>query len=354
MPRISNMSGDWPAILVLGLLLSTFGLSCGGGSQSSTGGGTRGANSWEPINSPPGATSMTEVVQNKAGHLFATDAHQGFFRSNDGGSTWTGINNGIATISANSIFVVPATQTLIASTLPLGGGTVAYWRSTDEGNSWSRIGGGYQFHNNGWPATVAHDGSILFGGWWTPFPQAAMWRSTDDGNSAVGASTSPLQLSTFGYGVNPVNGDVWMGTENHGIYRSRDNGQSFTSTFTDPTLTGDNRAFAFNSSGQILTIGTNSDLLIRSTDNTGTKWTTIMNVHVQARALIQDANFVLYQSRDDVGVMRSTDGGDNWENWNGGLPAGIHILHLDIGQADGRIYAGVEGGTAYRTVNPVQ
>jgi hypothetical protein len=99
MPRISNMSGDWPAILVLGLLLSTFGLSCGGGSQSSTGGGTRGANSWEPINSPPGATSMTEVVQNKAGHLFATDAHQGFFRSNDGGSTWTGINNGIATIT---------------------------------------------------------------------------------------------------------------------------------------------------------------------------------------------------------------------------------------------------------------
>lgn len=60
-------------------------------------------------------------------------------------------------------------------------------------------------------------------------PNSGAWVSTDGGQTTIAASASPLMGgSAFGLCNNRAAGDLWLGTEQNGIYRSTDNGLNWT------------------------------------------------------------------------------------------------------------------------------
>jgi hypothetical protein len=316
------------------------------------GGGGSCSNSWEAINSPATLTRLRQVAIKNNGHIFVADRVAGFFRSTDGGSTWTIINTGLSESTGWSIVAVPATGTLIASTLPPSGGSAKYWRSTDEGDHWTQIPGTYNFTIYANPAVIAANGNIILGGHGTNSSAGPLWYSTDDGASISKASYAPN--SNYGPVGVAADGTIWSGTEAQGIYKSTDNGQTYSFVYQDAgtVMGGDIRAFAFNSTGQILAVSKgNTGRVVRSTDNTGTAWS-IVNPGNSGRTVFNDANHILYYGYG-TGVQCSSDGGTTWVSFNDGLPASP-AQTFSVSPVDGKLYVGLDGPAIYRTVNPVQ
>src|SRR5207237_305345 len=85
------------------------------------------------------------------------------------------------------------------------------------------------------------NGNISCGGFWAPNPSSGALVSTNGGQSTSSVSNSSnMGSSVYSIAVNPVGGDAWLGTEQMGIYRSTDNGFTWTQasppdTNVDPT-----------------------------------------------------------------------------------------------------------------------
>jgi hypothetical protein len=316
---------------------------------------------WEKVHSPSGSRRIRMIAINNSGHLFLAERFLGFFRSTDGGTTWTPINTGIKSKAAWTINVNPRNGDLIASTYSSRGGEfVSYYRSTDNGEHWTKIKGGYRFAKVSAYSGVAfaENGNIILGGFWSPSPQSAVWYSTD-GVSAEMATLNPTATAVMGVAYNPVGKDLWAGTEAAGTYRSTDHGRTWNRTF-DPLAEGvrmgNIRGFAFNRSHQILAASGTG--LWRSTDATGTSWTRVFkNTNTSAgRSLFQDRNFNIYygHKRDPenpTSVFVSRDGGDTWQPFDSGLESGLDVEGFALNPADGRLYAAPDGPDLYRTVN---
>src|SRR5436190_6800631 len=131
--------------LIAPLLLVGAMVACGGGTSGSGGGsGTPppGTTSWQRVSTPFSGPNFIDFGSN--GHWFVADRSQGFYRSTDGGSTWSTINSGIATRFAWTINVAP-TGNVFAGIYSSGGPNlqpVVIYRSTDEGNPWTAIPSG--------------------------------------------------------------------------------------------------------------------------------------------------------------------------------------------------------------------
>lgn len=317
---------------------------------------------WQKINAPSGSQRIRMIAFNKSGHLFVAERFLGFFRSTDGGANWVPINKGIEDKTAWTINVNPKNGDLIASTFaPESGGLVAYYRSTDNGDHWTKINGGYRFSKASAYSGVAFaaDGSIVFGGFWSPSRQDAIWYSHDDGRNSEMATLNPISTAVMGVAYNPVGKDLWAGTEAAGIYRSTDGGRTWNRTF-EPRAAGvrfgNIRAFAFNRSGQILVASGKG--IWRSTDASGTSWTCVLKSEKRSagRALFQDRDFNIYYGhrhdpQNPTSVFISKDGGDTWQAYDSGLERGLGVEWLALNPADGRLYAASDGPDLYRTVN---
>src|SRR5258708_33545147 len=71
--------------------------------------------------------------------------------------------------------------------------------------------------------------NIVCGGYWAPSPSSGAWVSTDGGQTTISATTSPNNGgSVFGLGFDPATQDLWLGTEQLGVFRSTDNGLTWT------------------------------------------------------------------------------------------------------------------------------
>src|SRR5262249_38293613 len=147
-------------------------------------------------------------------------------------------------------------------------------------------------------------------------------------------------------------GDIFAGTAGcgEGVYRSTDNGDSWTLANTGLTST-DVAGLGINDNSHIFA-ATRSIMgegggMFRSTDN-GDSWTEQNNGFTAV-----DANAVAFNSRDDVfaaaagGVFRSTNDGDSWTDISSGLiPVGGNVwaLAMDSGNY---AFAGTAGGGVF-------
>ena len=355
-------------------------MACGGASSAppSGGGGGGGGAGWAKVNTPSAATQINYFALNSSNHWFIADRTQGFYRSTDQGATWTQINSGLTTTLGWTINSDPASGALIASIYSgtvLNAHPVIFYRSTNEGNSWTAIPSGQL------SAAAAQSGcvfpansSIVCGGYWAPSPGSGAWVSTNGGQTTINASTASTNGgSVYGLGVNPVAQDLWLGTEQNGIFRSADNGLTWTvqsppATSFDPVngiRDGNIYGMTFDRNGNVL-FGSQGGVWKSSKTGAGYSWTNVLpNRNTAAgKGLGRDANGNLYyghnhDTSDPTVVYRSTDNGSTWSAYDSGIPPFLEGHEFIVNPADRKLYAVIEDGTTndgwlYRTVGPVQ
>jgi hypothetical protein len=145
-----------------------------------------------------------------------------------------------------------------------------------------------------------------------------------------------------------VSGHIFAGTAAGGVFRSTNNGDSWTPVNTGLTNTVV-YALAINVSGHIFA-GTDGGGGFRSTNN-GESWmavnTGLTNTVVSALA-INPATRDIFAGTAAGGVFRSINNGDSWTPVNAGL-ANTVIYALTI-NASGQIFTGTRGGGVFRSV----
>ncbi|MFQ5768913.1 MAG: T9SS type A sorting domain-containing protein, partial [bacterium] len=105
---------------------------------------------------------------------------------------------------------------------------------------------------------------------------------------------------------------------------------------------------AINSSGDIF-VGTLGGGVFRSTDN-GETWTQTNNglKPTEALAIAINSSGHIFVGNSTGGVFRSTDNGDNWTQINSGL-TNTNIQSFAI-NSSGQIFAGTDGSGVFRSV----
>lgn len=238
-------------------------------------------NAWEKTSCPDNSQTNSIAVNSNGDIFAATD--NGLFRSLDDGDNWSnlGVNLGL-----RLVFIGPADEVFI---------------------------------------TTNHQGSVL--------------RSTDNGSNWDSIGLTSWQNSLA---INS-NGDIFAGTDNHGIYRTTDNGQHWEHTMNG--LTSDHITSLLINSNQFIFAGTIFGGIFRSADN-GESWTQInqglTTNYITSLALNSSGD--IFAGTSGHGIFRSTDNGDTWSEINHGIIGENRWIRSIIISTDGDVFAGTSDG----------
>jgi photosystem II stability/assembly factor-like uncharacterized protein len=175
-----------------------------------------------------------------------------------------------------------------------------------------------------------------------------VFRSTNNGTSWTPVNIGLTNTNVMSLAIN-LSGHIFAGTYEGGVFRSTNNGDSWTPVNTGLT----NNAFSalvINLSGHIFA-GTTTNGVFRSTTN-GDSWIAVniglTNDDVFALAINSSTGHIFAGTYSGE-VFRSTNNGDNWTAVNTGLTNTIVVFALAI-NSSGHIFAGTAGGV-FRSMN---
>lgn len=222
-----------------------------------------------------------------------------------------------------------------------GGGV---WRTTDAGNSWHNISDGYFGGSIGAIAVSEYDNNVIYvgGGEVTVRGNVSygygMWKSTDAGKTwkAIGLDNSKHIPRVRIHPQNPdlvyaaVLGDLYKSSEERGVYRSKDGGDTWEKIL-----------FANKDAGAV-------DLILDPTNP---------RIIYASTWKIRRTPYSLESGGEGCALWKSTDGGDTWEeiSTNKGFPKGtLGIIGVTVSPQNGdRVWAIVENenGGVFRSEN---
>jgi len=308
------------------------------------------------------------VVNDK---IFISSYQYGVYLSTDNGSSWSLVNNGLPGTGSNHIDT--RSLTFMNNNIYVGTNYGIY-KSTNFGTKWTAVNKGldvtkiYSFGNNLFAGTT----SAIF----ASFDEGNSWEATIDGLpyldvTSMAAKPNILFAGAYDKGVSFTddNGSTWYPTNsifgsdniysvgfkgnllfagsNFMIFRSGDNGNSWTKTGYNGS-----RVISITSNSQYLfagsrnTHGRPSGDVMRSGNN-GNSWTLVTNgvFNTPVVALAVNNNNIFAGTGD--GVYRSTNNGNNWTLVNSGL-SNTNVSFLTLSGTT--IFAGTDGGV-FRSKN---
>src|SRR5437870_3456823 len=193
---------------------------------------TNGGTSWTPVGL--GTGSDLNGVDAKGSAVWVVGDNAVAFRSVDGGTSWTQLN-----LHADAQPDVKAVWVESADTVYITGGGGFIRRSVDGGNSWS-------FQQHGLQGQISDLYFVGRKGWAASSRLRAVMRTTDGGASwamPAGALTSRAWVNTLNVSavargstiaINPFNKHTFYTALGDVVYRSRDDGETWTQVSTIP------------------------------------------------------------------------------------------------------------------------
>jgi photosystem II stability/assembly factor-like uncharacterized protein len=236
--------------------------------------------------------------------VYAASASGGFFRSADGGASWSAINNGLSGLFTSEIAVQPNSP----STL-YGYADYAVWKSINSGGSWTKA------FNSSYVYQIVFDpnnpAAIYIG---TNF---GLIRTQNNGRSWDTINPNGQEIAVFDVAIDPQNSNVLYASVANlsdpavwfGIFKSTDTGDTWTpvnSGISDTkirSITVDkqipSQVYACSEAGKVF-----------KSSNSGESWKEVYN-----RAGCFDivaSGGTVYSAQSSV--SKSSDGGDTWSD----------------------------------------
>ncbi|OQX86225.1 hypothetical protein B6D60_06620, partial [candidate division KSB1 bacterium 4484_87] len=264
------------------------------------------------------------------------------YRSTDNGQTWAEIYQGLTHFMTNSFAAAP-NGAVFFSALPM-----PLLKSTDRGLGWQKIGTNNRALDLSYSVAVHNNGVYAL-------VDSGVYKSTDYGESWQ--RLTPENISSAKSITWDNGGTAYLQCTNNHLYRTTTNEQTWVAMNTDAFSTIDiNQIFALPTG--TLFAGVDSLAVFRSTDQ-GNSWTSA-NTGLpleSAFAFAHDSSggiivSVIYDSSDNRyygGLYRSTNNGASWQPINNGLP-GTAITSIVVNSV-GHIYAANIYDGVYRSTD---
>lgn len=265
----------------------------------------------------------------------------GIFKSVDGGNNWEHV--GLGDIQQVARVIIHPKDPNIVFVAGLGhpygpNEERGVFRSNDGGKTWEKVL--YINHNTGASQVEFHpkNPKILFAVMWEhregpwenarfPGPNSGLYKSRDGGKTwkkqTKGLPTAKETLGRIGVGISPSNPKIVYATvnarQNAGIYKSTDEGESWTLINTDRRLWGRGDDFA-----EIKVHPNNSDVVFVGniasyrSDDGGKTWTSIKGApggddYHRIWINPEQPDIMLFAA--DQGATITVNGGRTWSSW---------------------------------------
>ncbi len=266
----------------------------------------------------------------------------GIFYSIDQGANWSQINTGILNMNVRALAFNSSGHFFAATFDNISSGI---WRSTNNGINWNYTA----LTNQDVRAIAINSSGHIFVG----VDTNGVYRSTDNGVSftqvnngfTVGSITSIAIKST---------GEIFAGTRWGGVFRSTNNGDNWTQVVTGLTNTYVN-AIAINPVNGYIFIGTGNSYdngaVYRSTNNGGI-WTIMGLINAWVKGLVIKNDGKIYAASPYnacIYFLKSTNGGGIF-NQSGSTDDNTIYTSYAINNSDGNIYCGTNVAI-YRTTD---
>lgn len=282
----------------------------------------------------------------------------GLFRSTDGGSSWEEVLFGTAETSIRSLAIAPSnTQVLYAGTLR------GIYKSVDRGQNWRFLPeSAYMVHGIESLVVDSQNPSVVLAG-----SRRMAYRSEDGGVRWTPVVKGMQEDSDiFDLLVIGNDGSRIFAAACTGVYLSEDGGTSWQqSRAGTKKMKERTRCLALDLQNRQLAYAGTTAGLYRSQDG-GTSWELWSGQHLTINAVAVDPlnSQTVYLAAEDVGILKSIDGGKNFNKANQGLIVrNVAALvtddkdssHLVMGvlydNAEGGIFRSRDGGKSWEASN---
>lgn len=254
--------------------------------------------------------------------IVGADTNTLLLKSQDGGQTWQQGDN-----FSESSFSFIAVNPQMPQQVYLGTwGFGDLYFSNDSGQNFNTIS-----EVSGGPTSIAFDpvsSDIIYVG----SSQNGIYKSIDSGSTWT-QKNNGLPSYSFGdawvdsVAVDPNNNSVvWAGTNGReGIFKSEDGGENWVleglDEFTEDVYKIQTIAINPNNSNTILIGAGYTQDNIWKTTNGGNSWVSTLSSGVNVEEIIYDPrdSNIVYAATAGSGVLRSTDGGETWQDYSNGI-----------------------------------
>lgn len=290
------------------------------------------AQPWEAYNTGFGnAKSIT--VHNNA--IYVASYPNGIFKSTDDGATWTAVNNGLPVEVVDGIDYIYAESVGSNGAFLFTGTSEGIYRSANDGASWQLANGpltaNFSVYANKWLKSGSKTLAIFTG---TIANGGGIFATGNNGNSWVQGANG-LSTNMRVYHVAIVGNDLYAATS-AGLFRSTNNADNWQpvtgSQFTMYAIQG--------TPSRLVCI---SDFGYQYSNNGGASWTTVTPApatpNANAQLILYDGKYFAISGTNN-GVLRSTNNGQTWQQFNTGL-SGFDATNQEEFHASGtKLYLG--------------